>query len=153
MDATFLKTRSGLVPDDPDTQNWYDKIPLAGVVRGKFTKMRNPYFHRKMFALFNMAYDMWEPGEINSKYGTPQRNFTRFRKDLVILAGFYHVVIRVDGTTRIEADSLRYDKMDNEQFAACYSAIIDVLLQKLPKMGSMTRVEVDGTVDKILSFA
>ncbi|HKI46486.1 MAG TPA: DUF1367 family protein [Balneolales bacterium] len=153
MEATFLKTRSGLVPDDPNTQNWYDKIPLAGVVRGKFTKMRNPYFHRKMFALFNMAYDLWEPGEINSKYGTPQRNFERFRKDLVILAGFYHVVIRVDGTTRIEADSLRYDKMNTEQFVACYSAIIDVLLQKLPGMGSMTRVEVDATVDKVLSFA
>jgi len=153
MDATFLKTRSGLVPDDPETQKWYDKLPLGGIVRGKYSAMRNPGFHRQMFALFNMAFDLWEPGEINSKYGAPQKNFDRFRKDLVILAGYYDISIRVDGSTRIEAKSLRFDKMDNDEFSACYSAIIDVLLAKIPSMANMTKDEVDETVNKILSFA
>lgn len=153
MDATFIKTRSGLVPNDPETQRWYDKIPLVGIVRGKFSQMRNPGFHKKAFALFNMAFDLWEPGEIDSKYGTPQKNFDRFRKDLVILAGYYEIYIRVDGSTRVEAKSLRFDKMDNDEFAACYSAIIDVLLAKIPQMANMTKDEVDETVNKILSFA
>jgi len=85
--------------------------------------------------------------------GHPQKNFDRFRKDLVILAGYYEISIRVDGSTRIEAKSLRFDKMDNEEFAACYSAIIDVLLAKIPSMAHMTKDEVDETVNKILSFA
>jgi hypothetical protein len=153
MEATFLKTRSGLVPDDPETQKWYDRLPLGGIVRGKYSKMRNPAWHRKMFALFNMAFDLWEPGEINSKYGSPQKNFDRFRKDLVILAGYYDISIRLDGSTRVEAKSLRFDKMDNDEFAICYGAIIDVLLDRIPKMSTMTKDEVDETVNKILSFA
>lgn len=153
MDATFLKTQSGLVPNDPETQKWYEKIHLGGVVRGNFSQMRNAAFHKKMFALFNLAFDLWEPGPINSKYGTPAKNFDRFRKDLVILAGYYDISIRIDGSTRVEAKSLRYDKMDNEEFEACYSAVIDVLLAKIPSMAHMTKDEVDETVNKILSFA
>jgi len=43
--------------------------------------------------------------------------------------------------------------MDNDEFSKCYSAIIDVLLAKIPSMAHMTRSEVDETVNKILSFA
>ena len=90
-----------------------------------------PNFTKKWFALLKIGYDNWEPGEINSQYGTPEKNFERFRKDVTILAGYYSIVVRLDGTTRVEADSVSFGSMDESQFSELYSKTIDVLLRRV----------------------
>ena len=91
--------------------------------------MRNVAFHRKYFALLNIGFDNWEPGEINSKYGVPEKNFKRFREDIAIMCGYFHLVTRLDKTCRPEADSISFAKMDQETFADLYSKTIDVLIK------------------------
>jgi len=73
---------------------------------------------------------------------------------LTILAGFYHVEIRLDGTTRIEADSISFSNMpDDETFSAWYNAVLNVILEKVNVLNTMTAEEVNKLVDQIIGFA
>ena len=152
MEVNLIKTAGGLIPTDPDSEKWYRKIKIGGMVHSKFTLYRNPKFHRKFFALLNIAYDNWEPGEINSKYGVPEKNFKRFRKDLAILAGYYHLVIRLDGTTRPQADSISFASMDQAEFEKLYSKTIDVLIKNVYG-SSLDANKLNEIVEKYLQFA
>ena len=152
MHIILRKTLTGLIPADPKTEEWYRKIKLGSTVHSDFKQMRNAAFHRKLFALFNLAYEYWEPGKVSSKYGIPEKNFDRFRKDLVILAGHYHSVVRLDGTVRIEADSLSFGSMSQETFNNLYQNILDVIMKRIPVLSNMTEDEINELVEKVLSF-
>jgi len=153
MKTCLTKTMSGFIPSDEITAEWYKTIKVGEVVHSDFRKMRNPKFHKKGFTLLKLAFDYWEPGEINSKYGIPEKNFDRFRKDLTILAGFYHLVIRLDGTTRIEADSLSFGSMSEEKFEKVYNSLINVVLKKIPVLNTLDENEMDELVNEVLQFA
>ncbi|NQT04167.1 MAG: DUF1367 family protein, partial [Planctomycetes bacterium] len=140
-------------PNSSETDDWYRSLKLGQVIHGEFRKMRNYAFHQKFFALLNLAFDYWKPGEINSKYGVPEKNFERFRKDLIILAGYFHLVIRLDGTTRPEADSISFAKMDNDEFQKLYSNVLNVILKKIPMMAEIGEERINELTDKFLEFA
>ena len=142
-----------MIPADPKTNEWYEKIKLGSTVHSDFKQMRNAAFHRKLFALFNLAYSYWEPGQIDSKHGIPKKNFDRFRKDLIILAGHYHSVIRLDGTVRIEADSLSFGSMSQETFDSLYQNILTVVMEKIPVLNKLNEDEIEDLVNKVLGFA
>ena len=155
MKTTLTKSRPGVLSgEDPETIEWIESLKIGQTVHGHLSKMqkRNLAFHRKYFAMLNVAYDNWNPGEINSKYGVPQKNRKRFRKDLAILCGFYSVVIRLDGSTRIEADSISFAKMDDETFEKLYSKTIDVILEKVYS-SQVTKEEMENLVNQYLRFA
>lgn len=151
--VALSKTLQGFMPADEPTREVYGKMKLGEVLHGDFKKMRNARFHRKLFALLNLAYEYWQPGEIDSQHGTPEKNFDRFRRDLIILAGFYDVVIRLDGTTRIEAKSISFANMDDAEFEKLYNAILNVILKKIDTLKDMTADEVNRLVDEVLRFA
>lgn len=152
MEIVLIKTLNGFIPGEPNTEKWSNKIKVGGAVHGKFSEYRNLAFHRKYFALLNIAYDQWVPGEINSKYGKPEKNFNRFRKDLTILAGFYTTTIRLDGSPRIEAQSISFAKMEPEEFEKLYSKSIDVLIKYVYK-SKMSKEEMEKLVEQYLQFA
>lgn len=148
----LIKGQGGFHPGDPTTEELATKVRLGGAIHGKFTQARNPRFHRKFFAMLNMAFDYWQPGEINSEHGTPEKNFDRFRKDALILAGFYHVVIRLDGSTRIEADSISFASMDDDKFSDVYNGVLNVFLRRIPEMAKLGAEEINGIVDQLIAF-
>lgn len=151
MNLLMMKTISGWAPANKAASDEHEKQRVGQTIGGKFTKVRNAAFHRKLFALLNIAFDMWEPGEINSKYGVPEKNFDQFREDLTILAGFYKIVIRADGTTRPIAKSISFAKMDDNEFERLYSAMIDVILKHIIPKSS--RSEIDEMVRLVIDFA
>ena len=106
---------------------------------------RNPSFHRKVFAFFNFCYSHWDGGAVH-KYCSELEQFDRFRKDLIILAGFYIQSVRLDGTIRVEAQSLSFANMDEDTFRECYSALIQVAMRKVFR-GSDTYI-----YNKLVSF-
>lgn len=108
--------------------------------------------HRKYFALLKIAFDNWTPGEINSKYGIPMKNFERFRKDVAILTGHFELVIRVDGSSRPEAKSISFSKMDQIEFDELYSKTIDLLLKKIYGKENMTAEKIDELVEQFIRF-
>ena len=89
---------------------------------------RNRQFHKKVFTFFNYCFNYWvsnkpdldEPGQ-----------FDYFRKELTILAGFSNEFYAIDGSVRVEAQSLSYANMDQDEFEQFYSALINAAMRTL----------------------
>lgn len=152
MDTQLKKTSHGLVPNDPSTGEWYEKLKIGEDVHGSLRKHRIGWMHRKYFALLTIGYSNWTPGKIDSEHGIPEKNFNRFRKDVAIQAGFYEIVIRLDGTARPEAKSISFVKMDQEEFDRLYNRSLDVLLKRIYGK-DWTKKEINEAVEKYLEFA
>ena len=152
MQISLTKTQLGFIPADPETEEFARKIKLGEVIHSNFKRMRNPKFHKKLFALLNLAFDYWQPGEVSSKYGIPEKSFDRFREDLTILAGYFHTEIRLDGSVRVAADSISFSSMDEDTFEKLYQNIITVIMQRIPVLDKMTAEEIDDLVNKVLTF-
>lgn len=131
MELYLEKTIHGFSPADEHAKENMAKFKLGTMVRCKITRKNNAAFHRKMMALFNVGFEYWVPGEIDCKYGKPEKNFDRFRKDMTILAGYYEIHHRIDGTFRVEAKSLSFDSMEPEEREDLFSNLINVLLKNI----------------------
>lgn len=114
---------------------------------------RNSKYHRKFFAMLNLAYEMWQPQRKNKSYKgvVVQKNFERFRSDCLIQAGFYEQTFDLDGNMKLEAQSISFASMDDIQFEAVYSAVLNVLLEKV-LITYKDRAEVDAVIEQILRF-
>ena len=151
MQAYLTKTQSGFVPADPDTEVWYKKRKFGEVVQGEFKTIRNYEFLKKFFALLNVGFDNWEPGHITSEYGWPEKNFEKFREDVTILAGYFYVVIRLDGSTQVKAKSISFAKMEEEEFSELYNKAINVLLKHVYD-SDMTPKALKNIVNQYMGF-
>lgn len=84
----FIKQASGiLIPATPQTSDLLQsKIRLGDVLVAEFTRVRNPAFHRRFFALLNLGFEYWEPtgGAISSN---ERRLITGYAKFLASYAG------------------------------------------------------------------
>ena len=152
MKLNLIKTISGLVPADPESKEGYDKIKTGAMVITETRTVRNPAFLRKWFALLKVGFDNWVPAKIDSKYGVPEKNFERFRADIIILCGYYEVVVRLNGDVRIEARSVSFAKMEEEEFTELYNKTINVLLKHVYN-SNMTAEALDNIVNACMSFA
>jgi hypothetical protein len=120
------------------------------IVQAKVTKPRNPKFHRKFFALLNVGFDYWTP-EAEYKGRVVEKNMDRFREEVTILAGYYDVVASLGGSVRLKAKSIAFANMEEDEFERLYSAVINVILQKV--LTTWTREDLDDVVDQVLRFA
>lgn len=150
MKSRYIKTQTGLVPFDPDTQERYNKRKIGAVIEVDEKGVRNPLFHRKYFALINFAYEYWEPKTTHEKYGEIEKNFDRYRNDLTILAGYWKRVTRLNGDVRVEPQSISFAKMEQEEFEKLYSKTIDVILKYI--FIGMEEDELNDLVNKTLEF-
>ncbi|MCQ9124339.1 DUF1367 family protein [Rodentibacter heylii] len=90
---------------------------------------RNPQFHRKVFAFFNFCFEHWAADKTAWQYFDERKQFDTFRKNLTVLAGYKEVTYTLDGSLRVEAQSLSYGNMEQGEFEQCYSALINVALK------------------------
>lgn len=129
------------------------KLPKDIPLRVTVTRMRNPAFHRKYFALLNYAFECWEPPELEDDGPRIEihKSFDRFRKDIAILSGFYECVWRVDGTFRFEPRSISFAKMSEEEFEELYSKTIDVIVKRV--LSNYTAEDLNEVINTILEFA
>ena len=132
-------------------EEWDRKNKIGEEVKAPWKRRRQLWRHKKYFALLKIAFDNWTPGKIDSKYGTPEKNFDRFRKDLAILCGYYSIVVRLDGSTRVEADSISFAKMSEQTFRDLFSKTVDLLIKNVYN-GKMTPEKMDDLVNKYLDF-
>jgi len=151
MQVYLTKTLVGFVPADVSTEEWAKKIKIGEVVNADFKKTRNYKFLKKYFSLLAVGFDNWEPGEINSKYGVPEKNFEQFREDTTILSGHYHLVVRMDGTVRPVADSISFANMEEETFSKLYNSTINVFLKHIYD-SDMTKEKLDSIVNQYMSY-
>lgn len=158
MDLLFSKSQHGLIPACEESAEWLKRKKLGATILVDPREPRNGSFHRKYFALLDMAFDYWADSaktlEFKGQPVLPDKE--RFRKDCIILAGFYRPVANIKGEIRIEAESLKWASMTEERFTQLYEATIRVLLARVFN-GSVckewTESELRAVVDQVMSFA
>lgn len=131
-----------------------ETIQNGSVVNVKITQPRNPAFHRKFFAMLNFAYEYWDPSCPEIAGGIkPEKSFDRFRKDILIMAGFRTVVVNIKGEARYEAESISFGKMDETRFNEVYRQVFDVVWRLvLSTVRGMTEAEAESAINQMLSY-
>lgn len=152
--ATEIRVRklyNSIVPVDETNAALFEKLKPNGEYKAVFSRERNGAFHRKAFALLKVVFDAWQTPTIEHKGQPVQRDIERLREDMTILAGFYTVTFKYDGTMTLKAKSWSFSSMSQDEFEALYSRLIDVALAKI--LTGYTREDIDEQVDRILRFA
>lgn len=104
---------------------------------------RNHKFHSKVFAFFNYCFEYWSS---ENQYQCDQGQFDVFRNQMTVIAGYYDEYYKFDRSVRVEAKSLSYSSMTQEEFEQLYNALIQVAMQKIFK-GSNEEI-----YNKLVSF-
>jgi hypothetical protein len=153
-ELVLTRTPSGaLVPADAPSAEFVQKLKVGSGLKGEFKRQRNPRFHRKVMALFQLAYDIWDAPVLEYRGQPVAKEFNRFRKDLTILAGHYEAATNLRGEVRLEAKSLSFGAMDDEEFAKVYASILNVVWERVLKAhGYATAAQVDDVVERLLRF-
>lgn len=143
-----------LVPVDENA-----KKLLAGVAFGdgfsvEAKKTRNIKFHRLFFAMLNFAFEMWDPPAEREFRGQPiQKNFERFREDVLILAGHYEAVYSVDGSLKLQAKSIAFANCDELEFRGVYSTVLDVVWDRVFRQAQFrSKDDVETVVRQLLAY-
>ena len=97
------------------------KIKVNSFYEFDFKKPRNYLFHKKFFALINLAYHNQDT----------YNNIDDMREDLIIDAGFYRTTETKRGDTVKKALSVSFSSMDDIEFNDLYSRVADVIVKWL----------------------
>ena len=133
----------------------FKKIKIGSLVHADIKQPRNPLFHRKFFAMLNFAFDYWEPEPIKVKGidQEPEKNFERFRKDILILAGYRKAIVNIKNEVRFEAQSISFASMDDLAFQKVYENVFAVLWRLiLKRVKGMTEQDAHNAIDAMLSY-
>jgi hypothetical protein len=150
----FIKSASGvLVPGSESTVDAMRSYKTGSPLFVDVKRIRNYKFHRKAFALFKLAFDHWDIHGIEYKGQLVEKDFERFRKDMIILAGFYRPVYNARGEVQLEAESLSFSNMSEERFNLVYRAVMSVVWERILRhSGYVIEADVDNVVNQLMSF-
>lgn len=139
-----------LVPADPQAADYIAKLKMGAGIRATVKQQRNPRFHRKYFALLNLAFDAWEPAATTYKGQVVGKNFDQFRNDIACLAGFYEMAVNLRGETRLTAKSISFANMGQDEFDDLYNATVNVILKHV--LTAYDREQLDAVMDRLMGF-
>lgn len=151
--AVFRKVRGGmLAPADPEAEALISSLAIGDGIAVEAKRTNNIKFHRKLFALLRLAFDVWDPQALSAG-ANAQKSFERFRKDILILAGHYEPVFRLDGSVELVAKSLSFAKCDEIDRAQIYADVLNVVWEKIMKeAGYLSAGDIDRVVNELLAF-
>lgn len=147
----LIKTYQGFVPADEHSAEAMESMKWGQQYKAEVTQPRNLGHHRKFFSLIKVAFDAWEIPANEYKGVQIQKNSDRFRKDLLIMAGYGYPVVNLKGEVRYEAQSMSFASMAQDEFETLYSRVVDVILQRV--LTHYTRDDLDRVVSEVLGFA
>jgi hypothetical protein len=153
-ELVLCKTPGGaLIPADGPSAAFIQHLKVGAGLRGEFKRQRNPKFHRKVFALFQLAFDLWDAPELKYRGQQVAKNFDRFRRDPTILAGHYEAVTNLKGEIRLEAKSLSFASMGEDEFKQVFRSILTAVWERILKAkGYGSTAEVERVVAELLRF-
>jgi len=146
MKVDFIKQPGGvLIPSSEIDVEKMTKFKTGEYYPVDIKLCRNPQFHRKVMAFFTFCMEYWA-GEQVMEFGSHSAQFDRFRYDLTILAGYYIQTTRIDGSVRLEAKSIAFGNMEEEEFRELYTALINAASKHIFKDPS------ESIYNQLLSF-
>lgn len=102
----------------------------GGLYEIEIKKVNNPALHRKLFSFFKFCFQHYKAENTEIEFLNERKQFNHFRKRLTILAGFFEEYIDFDtGEIHKEAQSLKFDEMDNVERSECLSAVINAAIK------------------------
>jgi hypothetical protein len=140
-----------LAAADPFAARQLDKFGAGEYVLAALRRPRNLGHHRKFMAMVKLAFDQWNPADVMYDSMPAKKSFDVFRRELVIAAGFYDVVLGLDGQARLEAKSLAFDKMGQDEFADVYDGVFAVLTGIDGILPGMSRPEAERLAEHVYS--
>lgn len=154
MEMLLLRTPVGFIPAGDAELEKCRRVKMGATIRAEVTQPRNYRFLQKWMVLATLAFDRWsETCEPQEYKGVPvEPNFERFRKDLVVLCGYYTPVYNVRGECRLEADSLSFAKMDEETFEKLFSQTITAILKHILPNAGLSEESLRTMTDEVLRF-
>lgn len=106
-------------------------------------RFRNPAFHRKVFAFLNFCFAHWQ-GE--REFLDERAQFEVFRSHLTVLAGYYDSFYNIKGEVRVEAKSISFGAMSEQEFREYYSALIRAAMRHIFKTND------EATLNRLHAF-
>ena len=98
------------------------KIKANEIFEVEYKQSRNIKFHRKMFSLFNLAF------ENQSDY----RSLDEMRYDLTIVSGYYDEYVNlITGEIYKKAKSISFASMDETEFSEYYEKVKETICKWL----------------------
>lgn len=127
MKINFIKQAGGvLVPASDLEADKLTRFKTGEQYQVEIKLTRNVAFHRKVFAFFNFCFEYWKG---DNEFQSESKQFDIFRQHLTCLAGFYDQYSNIHGEVRVEAKSLAFSSMSQEEFEECYNALIRAALK------------------------
>ncbi len=131
MKIPMIKNAGGVFC--PADEMYLDKLKRfenGGLYEMEFKKTNNPKLHRKLFAFFKFCFEHYSSENSEVECVDEAKQFNHFRKRLTILAGFFDEFINFDtGEIHKEAQSLKWDEMDDIERGECLSAVINAAIK------------------------
>jgi hypothetical protein len=140
----FIKQPGGTLTPASDMElEKMGRFKTGGQYEVEIKMVRNPLFHRKVFAFFQFCFHHWK---CDREFLSETKQFDVFRSHLTVLAGYYDEFYGIKGDVRIEAKSLSFSSMSQEDFEECYNALIQAAMKHI-------FIESDeNTYNQLLSF-
>ena len=130
MKLNFIKDQGGvLIPADDMVLDKMAKFKNGEVYSVDIKRTRNPAFHRKAFAFFGFCFEYWCANQAGLGELDEHKQSEVFRNNLTVFAGYYDEFFAIDGSVRVEAKSLSFGSMEQAEFEACYSALINAAIK------------------------
>ncbi len=124
MKAFFrLSSDLELIPHNQETLDWMSKRKAGEIISADIKQVRNYENLKRFFSFVNDTFDM-------------QDHFTAkeaYRRWLTMKAGYFSTLVTPKGDTLFIADSVSFEKMNEEEFKKMFNTCIDVFLQELGK--------------------
>lgn len=129
MKINFRKEAGGmLIPATDLDADRMAKFKTGAIYPVEIKRSRNPDFHGKVFAFFNFCFEHWAG---DREFMDEAGQFDVFRKHMTVLAGYYDTFYNIRGDVRVEAKSISYSNMEQEEFEQLYNALIRVAVQNI----------------------
>lgn len=127
----MIKAAGGVFcPADEMYLDKLNRFENGGLYEIEIKKVNNPALHRKLFSFFKFCFDHWSAENSDVQFADEVKQFNHFRKRLTILAGYFYEFVDFDtGEIRKEAQSLKFDEMDDIERGKVLSAVINAALK------------------------
>ena len=124
MKLYLIKRNYYAVPVDDNAREMFKKIPEGAYFEVKNANQRVVWYHRKFFLMLSIVFQNL-PEAFDEYYPTSES----LRRALLLLAGHTVTYRMPDGTERIEADSIAFDKIGQAEFEQVYNACVNAAIK------------------------
>ena len=138
IEILVRRQMGSLRPIDAMSEAQLLELPQGVTLKAVITRPRNVTFHNKFFALLTVLFPH------QSYYPT----LTKFRKAVTIALGFCEETVLPSGKIMVEADSIAFHKMKEEDFEALMTRFFDLAETRI--LPGISRADVEREWEEVM---